>query len=690
MPNFEALGLKDTLAKEEASRQATAKAVEELARTVAPKQNLADKLGKHIHKVWLKNREDNKNPRRAIMEALRQCRGEYAPEKLAGIRAFKGSEHFIRNAENKSRAADSWIKDIYRGDNVLPWILEPTSVPDLPEETMQTIIRDVEARSAEIIRAIEQDGAVLTQEMISKQLSHYKSLLEDKAVEALTKEAKDRAKRAEKAIRDQNEEGGWNKAFKDFLWYFIRTKAGIIKGPILTKKPKTKWELQEDGTYKYISEDVLITEVYNVSPFNFYPAAGISTVNDGDIIEIQELSKQSISDMIGVPGYSDEKIRAVLLSLASGELKPKWIKIDDEEDIKKVEKDKNAVSLNSSDTELVQAMEFWGSVSGKLLIDWGVEGEVDPAAQYQANCWKIGDFVIKAIINPDELGEKPYFCSSWCKNPAWIWGEGLPDIIKDVEEICNAIVRALVNNVGIASGPQVEQNTDRCEDDTPLHPWKRWKSTNAQMKEAPALNFYSPQMHAGELIQVYAFFSNLLDELSVPAYAQGASQSGVTAGTATVFTQLLAAASRSIKAVVANIDDDIITPYITRCYRHLMKYSDDPAIKGDARIVAKGVAGLLAREQSATRKNEYLATVANPAFMQILGNKNIGHILKEIAQANNIYLPDEDVLDRGGEPMVAPDQNINGQAGNGGTPPKPQELLPNGEPAGGPEFQQVA
>ncbi|MTV59169.1 hypothetical protein GM547_14085, partial [Streptococcus pneumoniae] len=74
--------------------------------------------------------------------------------------------------------------------------------------------------------------------------------------------------------------------------------------------------------------------------------------------------------------------------------------------------------------------------------------------------------------------------------------------------------------------------------------------------------------------------------MTVPAYAQGASQSGVTAGTATVFTQLLAAASRSIKAVVANIDDDIVVPYTQMCYDYNMKFTNDNTIKGDAHVVA--------------------------------------------------------------------------------------------------------
>jgi hypothetical protein len=428
--------------------------------------------------------------------------------------------------------------------------------------------------------------------------------------------------------------------------------------------------------------------------------------NDGDIIEIHQLTKQSITDLIGVPGYSEQRIRLVLAELEEGAIKEQWIQLDDEEQVKRAEKtskqQQNITSIHIP-TKKVQAMELWGTVPGSYLINWGMEGDIDPEMQYQVNCWKIGEHVIKAVFNPDNLGRKPYHVTSWAKNPAWIWGEGLVEFIQALEEICNAIVRALVNNIGIASGPQVEVNKDRCDDKSPLYPWKRWESTSAQMKESKAVEFYQPQMQAESLINAYQFFARLIDEHSVPAYAQGASQSGVTAGTATVATQLFANAARSIKAVVSNIDDDIITPFISMCYDYVMRFSKDETLKGDARVVAKGVAGLMAKEQAANRKTEFLNTTANPVFSQVLGTKNINYLLKEIAKANDLNLPDEEYGERIAElldeqnlkaliaqsqPQVSNDGgDVNGQVTNGGSPTKPMALNMSGDEMGSPELQ---
>ncbi len=395
-------------------------------------------------------------------------------------------------------------------------------------------------------------------------------------------------------------------------------------------------------------------------------------INDGDVIEIHELSKQSLADLIGVPGYSEEEVRLVLDKYSKGSLKSKWFTIDDETAVKQVTREKNyqnptnPPTANSTDTatDTIFAQEFWGSVSGKLLIEWGIQGDVDPVVQYQTNCWKIGEHVIKAVINPDNLGRKPYHISSWAKNPEWIWGEGLIEFAAPIEDALNAITRALINNIAIASGPMCEIDKDRVDERTPIYPWRQILSTSMQMKnDGPAVQYYQPQMHAGELIQAWQFFGKLLDEMTVPAYAQGASQSGVTAGTATVFTQLLAAASRSIKAVVANIDDDIITPYIQMCYDYNMKFTEDDTIKGDARVVAKGVSGLLAKEQQAQRKIEYLQVTANPLYSQILGEQNIGAILAQVAKANDINLPDMDRLDGSESVSMLVQQMLMAQAG---------------------------
>lgn len=679
------------------------------------KEPVSGELSKHVAGVWAINQQNFKRVRQDMVRLLRRVKGEYDPQKLTAIKAFRGSETYLRNCENKSRAATSWIEDIYRGDVDIPWMLEPTAIADLPDETIEQIKLKTQHQASGLVERLAKAQLQIPPDEIAKLIQDFYDEELDKAMEDMQAEAKERCERASLLIRDQNQEGGWDKAFKDFLYYFVRLKFAIIKGPILTKKTKQVWKYSPETGAEMTSEEVLVTDVYCVSPFNFFPSKGMKDINDGDTIEIHDLTLDSLHNMIGVPGYSDPELRAVIAKFEAGKIKSRWFVIDDETEVKRVTQEtkndrsigygsshgsatagENASELPAGKQTTILAQEFYGTVSGRMLIDWGSQEKgLDPQRQYQANVWKIDQHVIKAVVSPDPLGRKPYHITSWAKNPEWIIGEGLLEFGGPIEDAMNAIIRATINNGALASGPQVEVDKDRVDLRTPLYPWRTIESTSDQMNgQGPAVNYYQPQMHVGELTQAYAFFGKLLDEMTVPAYAQGASQSGVTAGTATVFTQLLAAASRSIKAVVANIDDDIIKPYIEMCYDYNMKYSDDQSIKGDARVVAKGVSGLQSKEQAAQRKVEYLQVVANPTYQQILGERNMGAILAQIAKSQDIKLPDAarlngeadlgDTIEQmlmaqaGVDPMQA-----NGQIGaGGGAPVKPQGMLPDGSKAG--------
>ena len=78
-------------------------------------------------------------------------------------------------------------------------------------------------------------------------------------------------------------------------------------------------------------------------------------------------------------------------------------------------------------------------------------------------------------------------------------------------------------------------------------------------------------------------------------------------------------ASKVIKRVVGGIDFAIITKALERLYYYNMRYLDDPDLKGDVRIVARGAMSLATKEAAQVRRNEFLAATANEFDMQIVG-----------------------------------------------------------------------
>ncbi len=256
-------------------------------------------------------------------------------------------------------------------------------------------------------------------------------------------------------IEDQFAQGGWADSFNDFITDLVTFPAAFIKGPVVRRQRALGWKTVMGKTVVEPIER-LAPEFERVDPFRIYPEPGITRIEEGYIFEHHPLSRTDLSDLIGVPGYDEDAIRTIL-NEGSG---PSWIN-EDVELIKNEEERKYYSYMRP--TDVFDALEFWGKVSGKMLREWGLtEEEIpDEAQEYDANVWMIGNYVIKAVLNYDPLGQKPYAKTSFIKCPGAFWGKGIPEIIEDLQNVCNAAARALVNNMGIASGPQVEVNLER-------------------------------------------------------------------------------------------------------------------------------------------------------------------------------------------------------------------------------------
>jgi hypothetical protein len=390
-----------------------------------------------------------------------------------------------------------------------------------------------------------------------------------------------------------------------------------------------------NGTYDLQVQNTLALEWERVSPFNLYPAPDASTINDGYLIERHKLSRADLHQLIGVDGYSDGAIRQVLEQYGKGGLR-EWIYVDL---TKATAEGKSTTAAGQNPSELIDALQFWGSVQGRLLRDWGMsEEEVpDPMAEYPIEAWLIGTWIIKAVINPDPLGRKPYYKTSYEEIPGAFWGNSVADLCRDTQDICNAAARSLVNNMSLASGPQVVYNIDRLPDGeiiTQLYPWKIWQVTADPLGSgSKPVEFYQPATQANELMAVYEKFAVLADEYTgIPRYMTGGSVTGGAARTASGMSMLMTNAGKSIKQVIANIDEHVIKPCVDRLYYYNMRYSDDPDLKGDVDIVARGAASILEKETAQQRRNEFLTVALNsPAAQQVVGMEGIAELLRQAA-----------------------------------------------------------
>lgn len=260
--------------------------------------------------------------------------------------------------------------------------------------------------------------------------------------------------------------------------------------------------------------------------------------------------------------------------------------------------------------------------------------------------------------------------------------------------MCNSATRALANNMGIASGPQVWVNVDRTpqgEDITQMYPWKIHQVTSDPMGSSAApIGFFQPNSNAQELMAVYEKFSILADEYSgIPRYMTGSSPTGGAGRTASGMSMLMGNANKSMKQVVANIDNSVMTPLLERLYFYNMKYSEDNELKGDVAIVARGSNSIVAKETAQVRRNEFLQATANPIDMQIMGIDGRATLLRETARQLDVN-PD-DVVPPREKLRVAqqiqammqagqPPQPMPGPGAPAGSPVQNQQMLSNGAP----------
>ncbi len=626
----------------------------------------------------------------AMIEALYARRGRYTDRKLAEIRQSGQPAIYMLLASTKMRQAESLLRDILMGTGVnKPWSVNPTPVPELPPFEVNQIRQ---ALTTEVEQAIMM-GLEPTIEDIRERLMAAKQQLEERMREAAIL----KADAMEAKMEDQLFEGGFDLALDQFITDLTTFKTAFIAGPIVRRKPKLTYA----PTGKPIVTVGLTLEWERVDPFDMYPAPWARHINEGPMIRKHRLTRQDLTEMIGVEGYSEADIKMVL-EVYGTRGRSDWTSIDSQR--ARAEGKLTDTTLQSG---LIDALQYWGSVSGQMLVDWGMSPTQVPdlTKEYQVEAWVCGDYTIKATLNADPLARRPYYADSYERIPGSVWGNGVFDLMVDCQSMCNSAARSLAGNMGVASGPQVDISVDRLapgEKITEMYPWKIWQTTSDPMGSTrPAISFFQPQSNATELMGVFEKFSAMADDYTgIPKYTVGAESAGGAGRTASGMSMMLGNASKIIKSVVAGVDVNIFGPMLNRLYYMNMRYSSDPDLKGDVLIRPMGAQTLAVKEAAAQRRQQFLVTTNNPTDMAIIGMEGRAEVLRAEAQTLDLnaskVVPPVAVIKERARAAALQSGMMAGQAPQGGgsaSPPGPQGpavTAGNGQALLGPDNQPGA
>jgi hypothetical protein len=554
-----------------------------------------------------------------LLSALRTYKGEYDQTTLNAIRQFGGSEVYARVTSTKCRAATALLRDVYLGAD-RPWDIEPTPHPTVPNEIEGDIQELVKIEVATIMQA----GGQIDQQAIADRVAS----LRKNAERASKKVAVEEAERASARLDDMLTEGGFYEAFAEFLIDLPIFPYACIKGPTVRNKEQTKWV---DGQPQRQSVPKMYWD--RVSPFDIYWSPGASHPRQADFVERIQLSRAELSQVKSLPGYNTEAVNEVLERARMDGLHEWWDTIDTE----RAELEDRERWARTA-TSLIDTAEFTGYISGYMLREFGMtEQEVpDETQEYHVKAWLIDRWVIKVQMNPTNDNRPPYYLSSFEQVPGAMIGQGLPDLLEDVQSICNAAARALVNNASISSGPQVVINDGVMQptENDDLYPWKRW-----HVNYDPAMvtsgtepvSFYQPNINGQELMGIYKEWNSMANEISaIPSYMTGGEKVGGAGRTASGLAMLMGNASKTLQNVAASIDREVISPLLMELFDMVM-LTQPGTFKGDELIVVKGVNHAVKREQDRMRQLEFLQLTANPMDMQIMGPAGRANILRSVA-----------------------------------------------------------
>ena len=620
------------------------------------------------------------------MRAYRNYRGLYGPD--VQFTSSEKSRVFVKVTKTKTLAAYGQIVDVLFGNNKFPLTVNPSVLPDGVAESVHINIDPNAEQAGATLREPFTDspapsylfgpdaklrpGETLRdlQERLGP-LSNKLAPVSDKIIEGdgtspttvTFHPAMIAAKKMEKKIHDQLNESAASKHLRSMAFEMALLGTGVMKGPFAVDKEYPNWDAE--GEYDPLIKTVPATN--HVSIWNFYPDPEATSMDDAEyVVERHKMSRNQLRALKNRPYFLADEIETAI-DMGSDYVRKHWeMKMEDDDSI-------------SPDTERWEVLEFWGYVDAELLEENGIKipRELRDLDELNANIWVVNGKVIRCVLNPFKPARIPYYAVPYEHNPYSFFGVGIAENMDDTQTLMNGFMRMAVDNAVLSGNLLIEIDETNLVpgQDLSVYPGKVFRRQGG----APGQAIFGTKFPnvAQENMQLFDKARVLADESTgFPSFAHG--QTGVSGvgRTASGISMLMSAANGSVRTVVKNVDDYLLSPLGRAFFAFNMQFDFDPDIRGDLEVRANGTESLMANEVRSQRLMQFLQVASNPMLAPFA---KMDYIIREIAKSMDL---DPDKVTNSMQDAAIQAEIMKGFQ-------QPQQA-PQGAPMGGPEGGQPA
>lgn len=597
------------------------------------------------------------------LEDLAQYHGRYDADTERKLNEGKKSKLFINQTRQKTDAMSARLMDLLFPTDDKNWGINPTPVPRMTAAAekaekaaaqLRQQVEDAQAKAAEAGRAEDPQLKQAADEATRKA----------NELQLVIEEGRRRCDLMAAEIDDQLKESNYHAAKRDQIEDACKIGTGVTKGPVTGDKVRKGWQRQQvpattedgqqhvdeagnpvmtEGDYALKMSDGESPAMRYVDIWSFFPDMDVRTVQDGEgVLERHLMNPKKLRCLARLKGFDKDAIRRLLLQ------KPKMAAPSYMATLRNISKGQQQVA-----NEFYHVWEYSGPLSAEDMHDLAAAmgddatlndlGEVDPLTELNAIVWFCDGELLKFAIYPYDSGECLYSVFNLVKDESSVFGYGIPAIVRDAQKAMNAGWRAMMDNAGLATGPQIVIATEFLEPANgvwELEPRKIWRAKSGLPPTHRAFDAFNVEMHQNELSNIIALAKQFIDdETGMPQIAQGEQGTGVTK-TAQGMALLMNSANVVFRRYVKNFDDDVTTPDIRRFYDWNMQFNPKEEIKGDYEVDARGSSVLLVREmQAQTLMSVATQLGGHPIYGPMLRNREI---LRKMFQA--LMIPAADVV----------------------------------------------